>query len=117
MICSKSTVEGPYGFISSIQVPFSKAGTSARHFIGVVTYDGHGTAKANGILLSADGHEETVTATGLYDLDSHCIGRVTLKDQSNAIADWRFVVVSGTSELLTISDQSVETAPFLQKKQ
>lgn len=110
-------MEGPYGFISSIQLPSSKVATSARHFIGVVVYDGHGKAKVDGIKLGADGHEETVTATGLYELDSHCIGRVTLRDQSNAIADWRFVVVSGTSELLTISEQPVEAAPFLQKKQ
>lgn len=117
MICSKSTVRGPYGFISSIQIPFSKAGTSAGHFIGVVVYDGHGNAKADGIMLGADGHEETVAATGLYELDSHCLGRVTLRDHSSAIANWRFVVVSGTSELLTISEQSVKAPSFLQKKQ
>jgi hypothetical protein len=117
--CSTASIKGSYGFVSSIRIAPASASSSSRRvrFIGVITYDGQGNATASGLSVTSGNQEKLISVTGPYQVDPHCVGRVALKDHDNSVAVWRFVIVNGASELLTISERSSDTAPFVQKKQ
>lgn len=118
--CSTNTIKGSYGFTSSIRVqpPRAGAGSGRIRVIGVINYDGSGNASTTGLSISPSGQEKVVNLTGAYEIDSHCVGRVTLNsDSSGSQAVWRFVVVNGGTELLTLSERSPDTTPFVQQKQ
>jgi hypothetical protein len=116
--CDKNTVNGRYGFVSS-QRTVLKPGSAAIkvRFIGLVNYDGNGVVTGAGLLVGPSGNPEPISVKGTYAVAAACTGQVMLADQKNSQTNWRFVIVNGANELLTISEKSSDTTPFSQKKQ
>jgi hypothetical protein len=116
--CSNNTIKGSYGFITSIRVRPPKPGapTGRIRFIGGISYDGSGQAKAIGLSIRTDGQEIPVNYSGQYEVTPNCLGVLTLTTGSNSQTVWRFVIVGGGMELLTVVSHSPETTPFEQKR-
>jgi hypothetical protein len=116
--CSKSTVNGRYGFVSSLKTIVKPGNAVIKvRFIGLLNYDGAGGATGTGLLVGPSGDPQPISVKGTYEVAAACNGRVTLADQNNSQSSWQFVIVNGASELLTISEKSSDTSPFSQKKQ
>jgi hypothetical protein len=116
--CDKSTLNGRYGFVSSLKTIVKPGNTAIKvRFIGLLNYDGAGVAAGAGLLVGPSGDPQAISVKGTYDVAASCNGRITLADQNNSQSSWRFVIVNGATELLTISEKSSDTTPFSQKKQ
>jgi hypothetical protein len=116
--CSATTIKGDYAFVSSVRRTIGNGPTShtqRARVIGLISYDGNGSATVSGLTILGGGHTSSYADTGTYSVDGgHCTGSV--KFQQNGDSKWDFVIVSGGSELLTVIEASADTTPFSQKK-
>jgi hypothetical protein len=119
--CSTSSIKGSYGFVSSVRLvppPNSTVKHTARlRFVGLISYDGTGNAKAGGISIAPSGKTSPFTGDGTYSVDAqHCTGSVSFQQGENNKAKWDFVIVSNGSELLTMVETDPNSSPFTQVK-
>jgi len=113
--CSAGSIQGEYGFVSTIRhVPPPNGPVKhvvRERIVGVIYYDGAGTAKVAGVTVTPGGQTSPFTGTGAYQVGANCVGSVTFQ---NISSKWDFVLVSGGNELLTITQAPADTTPLSQ---
>jgi hypothetical protein len=120
--CTVATLRGSYGFTTYGSGSYKDRGGINHNgyirSIGVFSYGGDGTVVVKGKTFGADNQIKAISSTGSYIISKGCAGNIKLKrDDNGSESTLTFVVVSGGSEIETVTDTANGEPPFLQRKQ